>query len=55
MQPKETEFSTRVTKVIAKGIAHIHWDKYQPEKFNQIVPIWENYFLYFMGRFSGIP
>ena len=51
----DSEFSTRVTKVIAKGLAHIHWEKYQPEKFNQLVPIWENYFLYFMGKFSGFP
>jgi hypothetical protein len=25
------------------------------EQFNQLIPIWENYFIYFMGVFSGIP
>ncbi len=48
-------FSKRVTKVIAEGIAHIHWERYNAEKFNQLIPLWENYFLYFMGKFSGIP
>jgi len=48
-------FANRATDVIEKGLAHIHWEKYQPEKFNQQVPLWENYFLYFMGKFSGIP
>jgi len=51
----DLQFSKRVTKVIASGLAHIHWEKYEPDKFNQLVPIWENYFLYFMGKFSDIP
>ena len=48
-------FANRATEAIAKGLAHIHWEKYKPEKFNQRVPIWENYFLYFMGKFTNIP
>jgi hypothetical protein len=54
--PNETDvqFSQRVTKVIAAGLAHIHWERFEPEKFNQLVPIWENYFLYFAGKVSGI-
>jgi len=51
----DLQFSQRITPVIAAGLAHIHWEKYEAEKFNQLVPIWENYFLYFMGKFSGIP
>lgn len=51
----DLQFSQRVTKVIASSLAHIHWERFEPEKFNQLVPIWENYFLYFMGKFSGIP
>lgn len=50
----ELDFSIRVTKVVQGSLAHIHWLRYEPSKFNQIVPIWENYFLYFMGKFSGI-
>ena len=51
----DKQFSQRVTTVIAAGLAHIHWERYEPEKFNQQIPIWENYFLYFMGEFSNIP
>jgi len=48
-------FAAKATQIIAKGIAHIHWERNQDDKFNQLVPIWENYFLYFMGKYSGIP
>jgi hypothetical protein len=51
----DVEFTARLTKTIAKGLAHIHWGKYENTKFNQLIPIWENYFIYFMGVFSGIP
>jgi len=51
----DLNYSERLTDVIAKSIAHIHWEKYDPEKFNQLIPLWENYFLYFMGKFSNIP
>lgn len=49
------EYSGRLTKVVSKSIAHIHWEKYSADKFNQLIPIWENYLLYFMGKFSNIP
>jgi hypothetical protein len=52
---EDIEYAMRVTNVISKGLSHIDWLVYPEEKFNQIIPIWENYFLYFMGKFSGIP
>jgi hypothetical protein len=56
-QENETNigYSTRLTKVIADGMAHIHWEKYSPDKFNQIVPFWENYILYIMGKLKITP
>jgi len=51
----DNEFAERLTHAIAATLAHIHWLDYPPDKFNQRVPIWENYILYFMGRFSRIP
>jgi hypothetical protein len=56
-QPSENdiEYAKRLTDVIAQGTAHIHWEKFDPKVFNQRVPIWENWILYFMGVFSGIP
>jgi hypothetical protein len=57
MLPNENpiDYSKRLTSVIANGIAHIHWERYDSSKFNQLVPIWENWTLYAMGKFSGIP
>jgi hypothetical protein len=57
MLPNENpiDYSKRLTSVIASGIAHIHWERYDSSKFNQLVPIWENWALYAMGKFSGIP
>lgn len=49
------KYANRVNNVIAKRLAHIHWLRYNNTRFNQLVPIWENYFLYFMGKVSGIP
>lgn len=54
-QESNKEYSFRLTEVIAKGTAHIHWEQYAPEKFNQLVPVWENWLLYLMGKLSGIP
>lgn len=48
-------YAERITTNIAATIAHVHWLNYPPTKFNQRVPLWENYILYFMGMFSGIP
>lgn len=52
----EKEFLKRLTFVISQSLLHIHWDKEKDtSKFNQHIPIWENYFLYFMGVFTDIP
>lgn len=45
----------RMNELVAKSLAHIHWLRYEPQKFNQLVPIWENYILYAMGRYTDIP
>ena len=49
------QYATRLTHVISSGMAHVHWERYEPSKYNQTIPVWENYILYLMGRFSGIP
>jgi len=51
----DIEYASRITIVVAKGLAHLDWLVYPEDTFNQLIPIWENYFLYFMGKFSGIP
>jgi hypothetical protein len=52
----DQEYAARITNVISQSLAHIHWAKEQDTtRYHQLVPIWENYFIYFMGKFSGIP
>jgi hypothetical protein len=36
-------------------LVHIEWDKVDPVEYRQLVPIWENYFLWGIGMFSGLP
>lgn len=50
------EFASRITTVISNAITHIKWEKEaDASKYHQLVPIWENYFLFIMGKVSGIP
>jgi hypothetical protein len=52
----EVDYATRITHLIAGRIAHIHWnEETDSSRFNQRVPVWENYILFLMGEFSGIP
>lgn len=55
MNESDKAYAQRITAIIAQGLAHIHWKKFEGDQFNQLIPIWENYFLYFMGKYSGIP
>jgi hypothetical protein len=49
-------YQREMTKLVSEAVAHIHWnEELDPTKFNQLVPIWENYILFFMGKLSGIP
>lgn len=52
-EPKQ--FTTDITMLISKILVHIEWPKVDRVQYNQLIPIWENYFLYFMGLFSDIP
>jgi len=49
------EYARRLTHVYADGVAHVDWERYEPDKFNQRVPLWENFILFAMGHVSNIP
>jgi len=49
------EYATRLTYTHAAGVAHVEWDEYDPDRFYQRVPLWENYILFAMGHVSNIP
>ena len=52
----EREYAERLTGHVAQSVAHIEWhSEYDLDRYHQRVPLWENFILHFMGRFSGIP
>lgn len=51
----DLDYANRLTITIANGLGHLEWLDYPNDKFHQLVPLWENYILHLMGRFSGIP
>jgi hypothetical protein len=55
-QDDQLLYMEQLTALIAKGLAHIHWlEEDNPDKFNQRVPIWENYILFAMSYLTSIP
>lgn len=52
----DIEFSIRINKVIFDRMSHIKWNELEDvDKYNQRIPIWENYILYGMSLFTNIP
>lgn len=52
----DIDYAKRINYVIQKSIAHIRdWPKQDPDIYLQRIPIYENYFLYMLGKFSGLP
>lgn len=50
------EYAQRLSVVISKSLSHIKWNEEKDSRrFNQLIPIWENYFLYAMGVLTNIP
>jgi hypothetical protein len=41
--------------VVNLSLIHVDWMRVQPAEYRQLIPVWENYFLYWLGRFSGLP
>ncbi|MFT6087123.1 MAG: hypothetical protein ACI9DS_001586 [Glaciecola sp.] len=54
-QESSIEYAKRVTRVIADGTAHLEWESHDPVSFHQLVPAWENWIIFLMGKYSGIP
>lgn len=36
-------------------LIHPEWNQVDPVEYRQLIPVWENYFLYLLGRYSGLP
>ncbi|WP_417518018.1 hypothetical protein [Marinobacter sp.] len=42
-------------RIINQSLIHPVWDQVDPVEYRQLIPIWENYFLWGIGMFSGLP
>ena len=49
------ELAERANRVVHQSLVHIDWERVDPNEFRQLIPIWENYFLWAVGRFSSLP
>lgn len=41
--------------VVNQSLVHVDWPEVDPQEYRQRVPLWENYFLWAIGTFSGLP
>lgn len=41
--------------VVHQSLVHVEWEAVDPQAYRQLVPPWENVFLWAVGRFSGLP
>lgn len=45
----------QANSIVNNSLTHVDWAAVDPHEYRQLVPIWENYFLWAIGRFSGLP
>jgi hypothetical protein len=55
VEETKQDYALRATELVSSSLTHVQWDKVDNETSHQLIPIWENFILYFMGKFSGIP
>lgn len=55
IEETEEDYALRATELISSSLTHVQWNKVDNESSHQLIPIWENFILYLMGKFSGIP
>ncbi|AOY87507.1 hypothetical protein BKP64_04590 [Marinobacter salinus] len=50
-----SELAEEANQIVHKSLVHVKWTSVSPTEYRQLVPIWENYFLWAVGKFSGLP
>ena len=45
----------KANRVVNQSLVHVSWTEVDPVEYRQLVPVWENYFLWAIGKFSGLP
>lgn len=49
------EIAYAANQTVHRSLVHVNWPDVSPEDYRQLIPIWENYFLFSVGKFSGLP
>lgn len=49
------EIAEQANTIINRSLIHIEWERVDPKEYRQLVPFWENYFLWAIGRFTDLP
>jgi hypothetical protein len=50
-----SELAPQANRVVNQSLVHVSWNEVNPIEYRQLVPVWENYFLWAIGTFSGLP
>lgn len=48
-------YALRANQVVHNSLVHVEWTKVDPASYRQLIPLWENYFLYALGKFTELP
>lgn len=51
----DQDFLMEANQLVNRILVHVDWNRVDPEEYRQLIPVWENYFLHILGRFSGLP
>ncbi len=56
-EPAETSIDTtrELNTIVNNAMTHVYWTRVDPGTYRQLVPAWENYFLYAIGKFTSLP
>ncbi len=52
---ERNQLAEKANMVVNQSLVHVDWKRVDPQEYRQLVPIWENYFLWAIGQFSGLP
>lgn len=45
----------KTNSLVNTALIHPDWNNVDPVEYRQLIPAWENYFLYLLGQYSGLP
>lgn len=51
----DRDFLVEANQLVNQVLVHVDWNRVDPVEYRQLIPAWENYFLYILGQFSGLP